>query len=248
MLTVPATADGPYETVVPTLADSNGAGIHRAVFLVRAATSTPGIFYDSAPDSGYSVDNLPPVVPAGLQRVYAAGITHLSWHPNADSDLSCYRIYRGSSANFVPGPGSLIATRSDTTYADAAWRGYYYKLSAVDVNGNESGCALLPPAPTDSDPGRTPPIARLEQNSPNPFNPTTAIAFEVPARGEVLLEIVDVRGRWIRKLVSAVLPPGQYRAVWDGLDESRAPVSSGTYVYRLTVGGSTLSRKLVLVR
>jgi len=64
---VPAHGDNIYSVVVPTLADSTIAqGMHWSVFLVRAATATPLTFFDSPPDSGYSVDNLAPAPPSGL--------------------------------------------------------------------------------------------------------------------------------------------------------------------------------------
>ena len=150
---VPATTDGPYETVVPTLADSNATGIHRAVFFVRAATATLGVMYDSAPDSGYSVDNLPPAPPVGLVGAYLAGLTTLEWDASLEPDLWYYRIYRGETADFAPDAGSLIATSQKLAYTDDGPAGSYYKLSAVDVNGNESGCAVLEPDQTTGVPG-----------------------------------------------------------------------------------------------
>jgi hypothetical protein len=53
-----ARTDSAYNLVVPTLADSNFWGFHRATFFVSAITATPNVYFDSAPDSGYSVDNL----------------------------------------------------------------------------------------------------------------------------------------------------------------------------------------------
>jgi len=82
--TVPATTEDTYQATVPTFADSNASGFHRAVLFVRAATATPGIFYDSPQDSGYSVDNLPPISPAPFTGAYASGATHLHWGANAE--------------------------------------------------------------------------------------------------------------------------------------------------------------------
>lgn len=148
-----ARADSAYILVVPTLADSNASGINRATLFVSAVTATPSVYFDSAPDSGYSVDNLPPVPPSPFTGAYASGATHLHWGANTELDLWHYKVYRGSSAGFVPGPGNTIASPSDTGYADVGQAGSYYKLSAVDVNGNESGYALLTPAGTTSVPG-----------------------------------------------------------------------------------------------
>jgi hypothetical protein len=153
LLTEPATTDEIYETVVPTLADSNATGIQRSIFFVRAATATPGIFYDSAPDSGYSVDNLPPPPPVRFGGESAGGSVYLHWGANQEVDLWHYRVYRGSTADFVPGPGNLVAARSDTSFVDVALPGSYYKLSAMDVNNNESSYAAAGPFVTSDVPG-----------------------------------------------------------------------------------------------
>ncbi len=122
MATVSPTPGGSYEIVVPTGADSNLAGVHRASFLVRAVTATPGIFHDSAVDSGYSVDNLAPAVPTGGVAAYEDGATNLHWSPNNEADFSHYAVYRGETPDFVPGPASLLASTSASTRSTSAAR------------------------------------------------------------------------------------------------------------------------------
>ena len=62
---VPAFAESWYSVNAATLADSTiSAGVYYSTFLVRAATAVPATYWDSAPDSGYSVDNLEPFAPA----------------------------------------------------------------------------------------------------------------------------------------------------------------------------------------
>ena len=127
---------------MPTLADSNSSGFHKSVFFVRALTATPTTYYDSAPDSGYSVDNLPPVPPAPFTAAYTSGATRLHWGASSEPDFWYYKLYRGNSAGFATNAGSLVVSKSDTGYVDTGAAGSYYKLSAVDVNGNESNLAL----------------------------------------------------------------------------------------------------------
>jgi hypothetical protein len=91
--TLSAYADSAYNLVVPTLADSNSSGLHASVFFVRAATATPSVYFDSAPDTGWSVDNLPPAPPAPFTGAYVAGATHLHWGRNSEPDLWYYRLY-----------------------------------------------------------------------------------------------------------------------------------------------------------
>jgi flagellar hook assembly protein FlgD len=74
-------------------------------------------------------------------------------------------------------------------------------------------------------------------NTPNPFNPRTTIAFDLPQPGRARLQIFDVRGRRLRGLVDGVLPAGTHRVVWDGRLDNGLPAASGTYLYRLDLDG-----------
>src|SRR5262249_57747249 len=96
--------------------------------------------FDSSPDSGYSVDNVPPGPPASFAGQLEGGAVHLHWSANTEPDLCCYRLHRGPAADFEPGPSNLIASLNDTSYvdSDAGPNERYYKLAAVDVNGNVS--------------------------------------------------------------------------------------------------------------
>ena len=162
------------------------AGIHMTTFFVRAATATPTTYFDSPPDSGYSVDNLPPAPPSPFAAAYASGATHLHWGANTEPDLWYYRLYRGSSVGFTPGPASLIATRSDTGYVDAGPAGSYYKLSAVDVNGNESGYAVLTPnGTTEVERPSVPRAVFLAPPSPNPAREGATLRFGLDRKSVV---------------------------------------------------------------
>lgn len=88
----------------------------------------------------------------------------------------------------------------------------------------------------------------LGQNRPNPFNPSTVIEYYLPQDGEVRLEIYDVKGRHIRRLVSRHEEAGQHKVTWDGRDSCGSPVASGVYVYRLDAGKNMVSKKMILLR
>jgi hypothetical protein len=89
---------------------------------------------------------------------------------------------------------------------------------------------------------------RLVQNSPNPFNPMTRITFGTTRHGRVSLRVYDVRGQLVRTLVDRDLPPGLHEAEWRGEDACGKPVVSGVYLYRLVAEGSSVTRKLTLVK
>ncbi len=88
-----------------------------------------------------------------------------------------------------------------------------------------------------------PPSMQLYQNYPNPSNPTTLIPYDVVMSSFVTLKIYDLLGRHIETLVSAYKSPGEYQVTFDG-----SALPSGVYLYRLTAGGYSRTRKLVLLR
>jgi hypothetical protein len=104
------------------------------------------------------------------------------------------------------------------------------------------------PVSVADDPGATPEPFVLRQNYPNPFGPSTRIQFELREAAEVGLEIFDVRGRRVAVMERALRGPGQHEFVWDGADASGRSVASGVYLYTLTVGEATATRKMLLMR
>jgi hypothetical protein len=108
---------------------------------------------------------------------------------------------------------------------------------------------LLPPA-TAVLPGQAvTSVLTLEQNFPNPFNPETTIRFAVPAPAAlVTLDVYDVAGRLVVSLVDGEKIIGPRAVRWDGKDRNGREVPTGVYVYRLSSGKESLSRKLVLLR
>jgi len=249
-----ATQSDEYIYRVSTLADSTGAGIPYGCYIVSAHTTNPAVWYLSAPDSGYSVDNLapdPPLSLAGEQSQIPEGM-QLTWDPNTENDLWYYSVYRGTSETFTPGPGNLVATPTDEEWFDSGWGwedGYWYKVSAVDENGNESDFAVTgPDDATGVDPLPMPLTDFLSQNHPNPFNPVTTIAFGIKETALVSLRIYDASGRLVRVLVNEVRDANRYQEVWDGRDVSGADSASGVYFYSLTAGSFKESRKMILLR
>ena len=88
----------------------------------------------------------------------------------------------------------------------------------------------------------------LYQNNPNPFNPATRIAWYLDERSHVRLEVFDAAGRRVATLVDGVREAGDHEVVWNGTGTERESVASGVYLYRLTAGKKTLTRKAVLLR
>ena len=115
---------------------------------------------------------------------------------------------------------------------------------------NEGKIYKLTPWPTGIKDGRAPSLAgQLEQNIPNPFNPTTSIGFMVTHVASVELVIYDVRGARIATIADETFSPGDYARTWNGRADNAAAAPSGVYYYRLIVDGVVVdSRRMVLLK
>ncbi|RMD58836.1 T9SS C-terminal target domain-containing protein [Candidatus Parcubacteria bacterium] len=89
---------------------------------------------------------------------------------------------------------------------------------------------------------------QLFQNYPNPFNPSTTISYSVAAAGDVQLQIYNALGQVVRTLFSGRAPAGNYTLTWDGRDDGGRLLSSGPYFYRLRVGETVLSRRMIFLK
>ncbi|MCK5327864.1 MAG: T9SS type A sorting domain-containing protein, partial [Candidatus Latescibacteria bacterium] len=86
------------------------------------------------------------------------------------------------------------------------------------------------------------------QNTPNPFNAQTRMAFDLSAAGRVDLSIYNLSGQRVRTLVDEWRESGSYSAVWDGKDRLGREVASGLYLIRIEVNDFVGIRRMVLLR
>lgn len=89
---------------------------------------------------------------------------------------------------------------------------------------------------------------RLGQNVPNPFNPRTTIAFDLPDRSRVTLRVYGVDGREVATLVDKPRDAGAHKVLWNGTDDRGVDAASGVYFYVLDAAGLRLTQKMVLMR
>ena len=222
-----------YSLVVPTLRDSTKyRGVYYTDFFVMAHTSDPDLHFESAVDSGYSVDNLSPQIPTGLGGTIVAQTVILHWQGVLDRDLAFYKVYRGTSPDFDPTKMPPLGCTIDTLFTDnsvVTGHTYYYKVSGSDFSGNESGFTLPYQVILSSVSGETqiPDVYRLEQNYPNPFNPSTVIRYALPKASHVSLKVFDVLGKVVAVLLDGKQEQGYHQVQWTAL------VPSGLYFYRL---------------
>tara|TARA_B100000700_G_scaffold328572_1_gene446834 strand:- start:786 stop:2912 length:2127 start_codon:yes stop_codon:yes gene_type:complete len=89
---------------------------------------------------------------------------------------------------------------------------------------------------------------RLYPNSPNPFNPSTRISYDLKEQVEVTLIVYDLLGNKIKTLVNQSQDTGNNIAVWDGTDDFGRTVSAGVYLYRITAGEFVQTQKMLFLK
>jgi len=177
----------------------------------------------------------------------------LNWSPSPDGDFQTFRIYRDGvpsspSMNGVMVP-TLVHETTETSWLDSTGNlhAYYYEIAAVDRAGNESARAS-----TGGQVGvdTTSPLwtNRLNRASPSPFRASTTLSFSQEQQGHVTLDIFDLSGRVVRRLLDEDLPAGVHSATWNGEDGLGRPVPSGIFFARMTTAKYQAVERVILRR
>jgi len=140
-------------------------------------------------------------------------------------------------------------------FLDSDSRGIALAESSV-LCGSSAGLVILPRQCTsalsavgESDEWDWVRVLSGVSNYPNPFNPQTTIAFELPNEQAVSLRIFDVSGRLVRELVDGeIYAQGRSEVTWNGRDDDGRQVAAGVYFYRLDAGEFSESKPMALVK
>ena len=148
---------------------------------------------------------------------------------------------------FVPGRGTT-PFRTEYEWMDiGATPGvtYYYGLEQHDFNGSVTREEAIVSVTVDA-----PRAWLLRSGVPNPFNPATTFALEVPAGGDANLAVYDMNGRAIRTILSGEVSAGVHYYTWNGTDAEGRPAASGVYFARLAAAGGSIRQvqRVTLVR
>ncbi len=208
--------------------------------------------YRCAPDTLAVLLNCGPVA-ATLQsfgvRLDRSGGAVLEWQVTQDPLAEAFVVHRRTDRTDYSRIGREDAVPGVTryTFIDDEISSLYgetitYRLDLIERDGSTRLLAeerLTIPCPA----------LTLHQNFPNPFNPGTAISFDLPMREQIRLEIFDVSGRLVRSLLhDEERGPGPHTVSWDGRNDAGQAVSSGIYYYRLTAGKASMTHKMALLR
>lgn len=220
----------------------------RAMAVYDGDLVAAGLFteIDGVPVPGIAryVGQITPVAISRLTAHRERGGVRLDWEIHADEGFSGFDIYRdsggGAETRINTGPIPADA-RSFIDAGVVPGVTYSYVLVAV---GAESGEVRSQRVSVE-----IPALAAaLEQNVPNPFNPTTTIGFSVAEYRDVRIDVFDASGAFVRTLVDAPYDPGEWTVEWDGTGATGARVASGVYYYRMQLGNQHFSKKMVLLK
>ena len=172
----------------------------------------------------------------------------LRWRTETEVNNYGFEIERASSSatlvkewknvGFIKGSGNS-STFVDYSFTDKpAMPGiYYYRLKQIDLNGNLEYSSIV------SIEIYAPNQYSLNQNHPNPFNPTTQISYCLPTDGFVTLKVFDIMGSELVSLINENLKAGSYTATFDA-----SKYASGIYICRISAGNYSSSIKMILMK
>ena len=147
---------------------------------------------------------------------------------------------------YDPGTVVRITAVPDSGYEFKEWQGDVTgnnNPATVTMDDNKTVTAVFQVATGLQDTRNVPLKYALYQNFPNPFNPTTTIAFDLKESGRVTLTVFDVLGREVAKVIDKRMKAGRYKVVF------YVPrLASGVYFYRIKAGRFTAIKKMLLVK
>lgn len=160
----------------------------------------------------------------------------------------------------TPG-GTQNFWNSELAMMDSDGDGFTNGQELQDPNGTWTGGAIgnfnlvTNPGDPNSKPNSTSVLSddlplsyKLLNNYPNPFNPSTSIAFEIPHQEFIRLDIYNINGELVKNLMEENLSAGRYEKIWNGKDNFGRDVSSGVYIYRIMAGQFDKSARMILMK
>ncbi|MFH0921579.1 MAG: T9SS type A sorting domain-containing protein [Fibrobacterota bacterium] len=136
------------------------------------------------------------------------------------------------SLEFSPGVEAFFIINDDTA------------LTAVTFTDTDT----IPNLARSQDADNRPVVFSLSKPSPNPFNPTVNIRFDVPTPSRVTLDVYDISGRHVVRLLDEVRSTGSHRVMWAAKNANNSGIASGVYVVRMQSGRFVAKQKLVFLK
>ena len=213
-----------------------------SIILDSDVNCTPGA------TNGGSNDALPVELTSFSASVNGNSV-RLTWNTATEVNNYGFEIERSSNDSgwhkigFVAGAGNSNSPKNYSFIDNPSGAlSFSYRLKQIDINGQfKYYDAVTVSLTNDTKP-------QLLQNSPNPFNPSTIIKFYIPNKSNVTIKIYDMLGRQVTTLFNKLTSSGYHNVYWNGKDSRGENVSSGVYLYRLTAGSFTETKKMNLLK
>ncbi len=225
-----------------TTAYTASAGSYYHLTKSRTGTAVWGVRSNGGITRGFGT--VVPVELASFAATSKDGSVILDWSTATETNNKGFEIERKaadagySTVGFVEGSGTSTNIKS-YSYTDANLQAgkYTYRLKQIDLDGTSAYSKEI-----EVDVAQISSYA-LDQNFPNPFNPSTSISYRIPEASDVVIKIYDVMGTEIATLVNAKQEAGAHSVVFDA-----AKLSSGSYIYTIKAGNFTASKKMILMK
>lgn len=185
---------------------------------------------------------------------FANGMALLS----APTNLTCNDVFGNAIANYSGQPdptGTNGNIALDPGFCNAATSDFTLGASSPCAPANSGACGLIgsqtascTASPVPDDQSLIPVAFRIEQNFPNPFNPSTTIKFALPTAGRTQIHIYDLAGRHVRTLLDEDMTAEVHSVVWSGDDDEGHTVSAGVYFYKVSSGDHNAVGRMALVK
>ena len=173
----------------------------------------------------------------------------LKWRTLSESDNFGFEIQRAENngdfqtIDFIRGQNTTVSPHQYAFLDRNLEQGSYsYRLKQVDLDGS------IHFSPTRKVRITSPFIFKLLNNSPNPFNPSTQISYELAQDNFIRITILNTTGQQVRLLARGNQKQGIHHLHWDGRDDFARPVSGGVYFCRMQSESATSTLKMILLR
>jgi hypothetical protein len=179
----------------------------------------------------------------------------LTWETESERQSAGFHVWRSQSeagqytritTALIPSAGGS-ESGGKYTYTDPNVRSgadYWYKIEEIGMDGTHTLYGPIRAAGNDPVPMQY----ALAQNFPNPFNPATTVAFELPEAAAVEIRVYTMLGKEVATLVNERRSAGRFTVDWDGTDGRGMKVASGVYFLRMSAGSYTAVRKMTYLR
>ncbi|MEN6445176.1 MAG: T9SS type A sorting domain-containing protein [Candidatus Cloacimonas sp.] len=202
---------------------------------------------------------LPVELSSFIVNVTSNNYVQIMWVTQSETELSGFRLYRGTSADFALAtdlgvfiPATNTSEPKYYVYTDKEIESagtYYYWLECMELNASST---YYGPRELNYQPGiggmEVPIVEGINSIYPNPFNPETTIRFGVLEPATVKATVYNNRGQKVCEPINGYYDKGTYSYIWNATDYNNRCLSNGIYFIRLQVGSNIYTRKVAIVK